>query len=551
MASSVASDLRALLDTTGSLPRPAGARAPREGRELVLDAAPLAVLVDHLRHVVEDGGLPVGTIRTWKGDLKVKKLAPGKWVLLPKRGQPRPAPAATPAAAVAKAPAEPATKSAPAKDAPAAGASAAPKGMAGITAEPTAPPPEGAPVLNPNPPHDAQGRSKAARVGLCGTCTAPPAKVPRLPNLTPDERAAESRFADAYEKDPDAVVKAYRDKLASRELGDAPNVFATDDVKLLSPDYNPEGTKDEVMEGRARYNTATHQTANAVAKRAFTQRLDELAKLPKDDPQRTVLVTSGGVASGKGYCLGNVKEASDVVKTAGAVWDAAGEQNATENPWVRDELKKRGLKGVFAFVDSDPDTRWENPKLGVVERAKKIGRMVDARLFADSYADGAKNFDAFQKDTADDPDIQTLVLSSRTNPPSRTEHISKESLGLDADKIYAHASQVIDARDDLPARVRRGASTGRRIWGAPAAKAAAREDRRVRAEAKPMPPSRGGGANEKLVDQLLKNLTKHLKDPAALEDERDARDFKAKPLKLAGGKPTPPPLDAHGVHQKK
>jgi len=353
---------------------------------------------------------------------------------------------------------------------PVPGPQAAPGTMNDIVHEETVPPPKGVPVLDPDPMADRNkdGVSDAARVGLCGTCTAPPGKVPRLPHLTADERAAETRFADAFEADPDGVAEAYRAKLRSREIGDAPNVYATDDAKLLSPDYNPSGVDEAgVKEGRGRYNTAVHQTANAIVKHAFLKQLDELEKLPKDDPKRSVLITSGGVASGKGYALGNVKDASEVAKQVGAVWDAAGEQNATENPWVLDELKKRGLKGVFVFVDSDPGETWENPKRGVVERAKKVGRMVDARLFADSYAVGAKNFKAFHDKHKDDDAASFIVLTSRTNPPSRVEEVPKEALALDADKIYARTSKVIDDREDLPPVVRRGASTGRRIWGSP------------------------------------------------------------------------------------
>lgn len=513
-------------------------------RETALEHAPLSVWVDCARDLVElsgVGGFKIGTIRKWAGGVAMQKVAPGKWVPVP--GSARKTAGAVPVGTGAASAA-----------APAAAAPAAPKapdvpmtGMNVLLKEPTTPIPAGAPkaATDPMVDRDKDGITDSARVGVCGKCVVPPGKIPRLPNLTAEERAAESRFADAYEADPDAMVKAYRDKLASREIGDAPNVFATDDVKLLSPDYNPEGDKDAIMEGRANFNTATHQTANAVAKRAFVQRLDELAKLPPDDPQRTVLITSGGVASGKGYALGNVKEASDLVKQVGAVWDAAGEQNATENPWVAEELKKRGLKGVFVFVDSDPSTRWENPKLGVVERAKKVGRMVDARLFADSYAIGAKNFQAFQNAMKDDPDMTTMILSSRTNPPSRASEVSKESMDLDADKIYERASKVIDDQEDLPARVRRGASTGRRVWGPPGqAKAESRRFgfNRVALEAalKPDPkatvPELTKDAYKKLGDQLLKNLTKYLEDPTALEAEKDARDFKAKALKILKSK---------------
>jgi hypothetical protein len=261
-----------------------------------------------------------------------------------------------------------------------------------------------------------------------------------------------------------------------------------------------------------------------------------------------VLVTSGGCASGKGYSIGNVKEAAEIAKTVGAVWDAAGELNATENPWVKEELKKRGLKGVFMFADSDPSTRWENPKLGVVERAKKVGRMVDARLFADSYAIGAKNFQAFADQNKNDPDMQMMVLSSRTQPPSKADSIAPETLALDSEKIYAHVSKVIDDRDDLPARVRRGASTGRRIWGAPSTKESRMTTKPPIAETHAQDDKLLRQALElrKLADALLKNLTKHLDDPEPIESEKAERDAKVRPLPM-GKRVVPPELNLDGT----
>ena len=317
-----------------------------------------------------------------------------------------------------------------------------PRTMDAIIHEPVAAAPVGAKTTPMRPSENE------ARVGLCGSCVVPPEKVPRLPNLTHEEREAESRFASSFEAYPDKMVDIYMDSLDKGEIGDAPNIFAMDDAKLLSPDYNPQGKSDtEVLDARSTMNIAVHQTANAICKRAFLRKLDELAKLPKDDEKRSVLVTSGGVASGKGFALGNVQEASSIAKTVGAVWDAAGEQNATENDWVLDELEKRGLKGAFVFVDSDPKDTWENPQRGVVERAGSNGRMGDARLFSDSYAEGAKNFAAFHSKNKDRASF--LILSSRAGKPTLVSEMPREALAMDAAAIYARTSKVIDERPEI------------------------------------------------------------------------------------------------------
>lgn len=340
-----------------------------------------------------------------------------------------------------------------------------------------APPPPGEKIVpapcclydpDPTEPNPETGIPDKSRVGVPAMSVPPPPKeIPRLPNLTEKERAAESAFADAYLGDPDGMANRYRKLLADHKVGDAPHIFSTDDAKVLSPDYNPEGADDDAKkDAKAQYNAAVHQTANALAKRAFIHHLDEVVvNLP--DEKKVVLVTAGGCAAGKGYALKNIPETAGLMDKAGAVWDAAGEQNATENAWILEECRKRGISTIFSFVHADPMQTWENPKRGVVERANKQGRMVDARLFADSYALGARNFDAFMNQHIDDPDVQFYVMNNATGGnPEKIDRVPEEALRADSDGIYRRAVKVIDERkDQLRASVIRGGTIGERVWG--------------------------------------------------------------------------------------
>jgi len=89
--------------------------------------------------------------------------------------------------------------------------------------------------------------------------------------------------------------------------------------------------------------------------------------------------------SGKGYALKNVPEALSMKQKSKVVWDSAGDQNATENPWIQREAEKRGLKVNYVYVHADPQEQWAGGR-GVVQRANdpSDGRMVDAKVFADS-----------------------------------------------------------------------------------------------------------------------------------------------------------------------
>jgi hypothetical protein len=314
--------------------------------------------------------------------------------------------------------------------------------------------------VDPSADADGDGVADAARVGMPGKIVAPPPTIPRLPNLTADERAVEGKFAGAFEADPDGMAAAFYDTAKKNNF-----IFETDAAKSMMPEWTrPDLPADEKgkpihperAQARALYNTALHQTANAVVKRAFIQRLDEIAKMPEGE--RKILVTSGGVAGGKGSALGARPE---LAQSVAATWDAAGEQNGTENPWLMEECEKRGIKPVFLFVSADPGATWP----GAVERAKSIGRMVDARVFADSYAYGAKNFSAFH-DKNKDKATFVFAKAKKGDPVQFLDQMPPEALSVDADALYGQAMQYIQSKAaELAPHIVSGAMAGSRIWG--------------------------------------------------------------------------------------
>lgn len=358
------------------------------------------------------------------------------------------------------------------------------------TDEPVTEPPPGG--YAPDPAQKGpDGYTERARVGVGGKeVPPPPSKIPRLNNLTADERKAESNFADAFESDPDGMAAEFMRQVMYEGIADGPNVFATDDAKLLSGDWNPHGAElapilkkqknkepltpeeqqvlDDKLEVQkahnALYNTATHQTANAVAKRAFLKYLDEVvSQLPEE--RRTVLVTAGGVASGKGFAIGNVPEVSKIQNEAGAVWDTAGEQNSTELPWLTSECEKRGIKVMAAYIHADPQTTWPR----AVGRANDRGRMVDARVFADSYKLGAENFEQWRQDNANNPNVSSFIIDgTKTIDPSKNERLDlldsiPDSAKVPVDETYKWATEYLNSADVKPV-IKRAGTAGQRIW---------------------------------------------------------------------------------------
>lgn len=326
-----------------------------------------------------------------------------------------------------------------------------------------APPPPGG--YTPDVTEDANGDGVAdfARVGVPAFDVPPPPKIGLLPNLTPHERTVERGFIKQLEDDPEGCTHDFLSHvLHSTKPGEAPT-FETDAAKLLADAWTV-ADQGERSQNRATLNTPLHQTANAICKRAFLKHLDTLKAGDE------LLVTCGGCGSGKGFALGNIPQALAIKQRSKAVWDSAGDQNATENPWIQHEAEKRGLKVNYLHVHANPRTQWADPERGVVKRAAdpKDGRMVGAKVFADSYAHGARNMQAFHDKHKNNPHASFMFLENAgAGVINELPGIKPEALNIDADELAAYAMDVV-AKGDAPEHVKRGALMDARIWGAKA-----------------------------------------------------------------------------------
>jgi len=303
------------------------------------------------------------------------------------------------------------------------------------------------------------GMTLTSRVGVAGDAVPPPPGIGRLPNLNEKERAAEDAFIKEFEKNPDKMASEFRDIVTSTTPAGEPKVFGTDDAKVLTDAWQGDdiGLRSQ---NRATLNAPLHQTANAVAKRAFVQELDELNK------GDGIMVTVGGVGAGKGYALKNVPEAQAAKSKSKVVWDSAGDQNATENPWIQAEAAKRGLNVTYVYVHADPKVSWADPGRGVVKRAgnPKDGRMVDAHVFGDSYAVGAKNHAVFAKKHENNSSANFVYLDSSSGPPKKVSAMPKEALSHNAKDLTKFATDTIK-KSNAPKHVKQGGTIGGRLWG--------------------------------------------------------------------------------------
>jgi hypothetical protein len=215
--------------------------------------------------------------------------------------------------------------------------------------------------------------------------------IPRWGALTENERKHETAFSSVLEQNLDAMVGEFYQR--SRDDKMNAHVFEVDGAKKLYVAYGggkAPASPDETQV-RATANHALHPAAVAIARLAFLQHLDHLKSLDPNDPQRSVLVTNGGCASGKGSLTGMVQDMAGGKFKYGAVWDAAGEGDASENGWILQAAQARGLKVTYGFVESDPNVTYG----GVLDRAESTGRIVDPVTFTRSYVKGQENMRAF------------------------------------------------------------------------------------------------------------------------------------------------------------
>lgn len=325
-----------------------------------------------------------------------------------------------------------------------------------------------APIHLPNVDEvdEATGITKAARVGVPGDEV--PRKIGRMPNLTPEERRHETAFRNFYEDDPESAGAQYRYYVLKRTPpGEIPS-FETDDAKNLHGDWRTAKSLEDRAKNRAALNIPLHATANAIAKQAFLQHLDTLKAGDK------VLVTNGGCGAGKGYSfekdkngVPNCPEAYALKQQSKAVWDSAGDQNGTENTWIKKELDARGLKGIYTYVHVNPKQSWANPGRGIVQRATKVtnGRMISGKVYGDSYAIGAQNMHNFHQANANDPNSEFMFLDNTGIKPQIMSGVHPDDLRLNRHELAKYAHDVVH-EVNVPEHIKHAATADARHWAA-------------------------------------------------------------------------------------
>jgi len=310
-----------------------------------------------------------------------------------------------------------------------------------------------------------------------------PFTVKMIPNLGPKERIIEQEFTDAFRTKGHRMVREFLKNVKAGMYG-PPNVIAPDDAKLLSPRYarndvfagkpvtaleelDPE-SKAKVQQSRAEANIPLHMTATVIARLALIQSLDDLAKDSTIPPEKkTLLVTCGGVAAGKGYAVKHASDKlGDLAKSAALVYDTDGETSGTFNSFVMKACQDRGIHPIFLYVHADANTAWER----VLSRAAKEGRMVSEEPFLDSHVDSPRNFAAFHAANKDQLNrsgkaaATFVIIDNASGTPKLVDEVPPDALRHDRDELRNVIKQKTNTITEVPEFVIKTAKRGEKLW---------------------------------------------------------------------------------------
>lgn len=315
-----------------------------------------------------------------------------------------------------------------------------------------------------------KGMTKAAIVGVAGDEI--PEKVPRLDGLDENQQAIESQFAELWEdrNKRERAIAILREKFRN---SDGSMTIETDAVKELDSRWGSKERIKELQDKRknetisdAEYkelrqylefqqqnNTVLHQTANVLAKETLRR---EIESRKANGEEVNLMVTSGGCAVGKGFGLepdgrkairentSDKSLVSDYERRTTPnrnmiIWDSAGDQNATELPWVASQNVDHV---TFVHTVGNGAKNASNAKSGLVQRAVDKGRMVDANVYSQSYWIGNYNFQVFYDNNNSNPKFSFFKVENpgKGNGPTKLVDPSSTS-GFD--KSYLSANQAI------------------------------------------------------------------------------------------------------------
>lgn len=230
------------------------------------------------------------------------------------------------------------------------------------------------------------------------------------PELTPEERVIEQKFAAELAADLDGAAKRYEAEFR--------NVFDRNNAQELSPDYAA------TRESRQRWSVATLGPAGGFIDWLYQRTIE---KLP---PESLIAFNAGGQGSGKTTAT---REA-EVERAADILMDGTLQDEARSRKHIQAALKRGHVVRIrFVFCP------WENAVKNILRRgAKETGRIVPLARAAGGHFQSAKTVLSIGKDKFDDDEDLKIFVFDNTdfkNPAPRNLSWLNERLYESIEKL--------------------------------------------------------------------------------------------------------------------
>ena len=187
-------------------------------------------------------------------------------------------------------------------------------------------------------------------------------KIPRSPQLTPEEQEVETAFAAQIERDPEAAIRAYGEAYG--------NKISTDLARELWPEYR------DSPEYRTRFADAVYQPSRRLAELVYERLLKEV---PAEGKSNRVVFMAGGAGSGKTTAVGLLGE-EDLPGTAQVVVNGSLADRQFAERAIQKALKA-GKEVSILYVHRPA----EKAVPLVIDRALKEGRPVSLDRIAELH----------------------------------------------------------------------------------------------------------------------------------------------------------------------
>jgi RNA polymerase sigma factor (sigma-70 family) len=224
-----------------------------------------------------------------------------------------------------------------------------------------------------------------------------PLPMPGMPpgELSPEQRAVESKFANWVQADPDRAARAYA-ALPETEGG---RVIDMDEARKLSPDYNAS------KRSKTLNSVSVQKVVHALAIKKMLG--DALASL---EPGDTMGLTAGGPGSGKG----NIKHVIPGEWTgAKFVYDGVL-RNLGDAVFYIDQAKEHGAKTQLWYVHVPVEKAVDL----AVGRAEHDGRSLPIKVLATGHFQAQQTAIALLKQYEHDPAVNIKVIDN-SGPQAR------------------------------------------------------------------------------------------------------------------------------------